>query len=93
MHPVDNTQIETLPRLRDRTFVISEPIPLKKIVDTTDGTVTYVGEAKCGTGVTDPTWRIQKIAVAGAITTITWADGNALFDNIWDNRATSVVYK
>ena len=42
-------------------------------------------------------WKIKKyIWTAGVSDQIMvqeqWADGNELYDNIWDNRATTVVY-
>ena len=38
------------------------------------------------------TWQIQKLAFGtDGDVTITWADGDAAFDNIWDNRA-SLTY-
>ena len=56
----------------------------------TVGDVDYVGEASIGTATSAASWRIKKVdSTSGTI--ITWADGNASFDNIWDNR-TSLTY-
>ena len=49
-------------------------------------TYTYVGEALPGTATSAALWRVQRITVAN--NTILFADGNAKFDNIWDNYAT-----
>ena len=46
---------------------------------------TYVGEAKPGTSAAAPSWRIKRIVDNGGMT-ITWADGDNRFDNIWNNR-------
>ena len=52
--------------------------------------VDYVGEASIGTATSAASWRIKKVDSASGII-IQWADGNASFDNIWDNRA-SLTY-
>ena len=49
----------------------------------------YIGEAAPGTAVTSALWRIKKLGYSGTdATSITWADGNTNFDNVWDDRAT-----
>lgn len=58
--------------------------------DTTTTNVMYVGRALVGTTSSAATWAIKKIdTTSGGI--ITWADGNASYDNVWDNRA-SLTY-
>lgn len=52
------------------------------------GTTTYVGYAEAGTLTSGATWAIKKIVETGSDVSITWADGNTTFDNIWDNRLT-----
>lgn len=51
--------------------------------------VTYVGKATIGSSASSAVWQIKKIDETGTPITmvITWADGNATFDNVWDNRA------
>ncbi len=57
-------------------------------VDVASSTVTYVGKAAIGTAGAAALWQIQEITTtAGGSASIKWADGNALYDNIWDNRA------
>ena len=56
-------------------------------VDTV-GTTTYLGYANAGTLTSGATWAIKKIVETGSDVSITWADGNNSFDNIWDNRLT-----
>jgi hypothetical protein len=55
-------------------------------------TFAYLGEAIPGASPAASVWRIQKLvfSVDGDVTT-TWAEGNANFDNIWNNRA-SLTY-
>jgi hypothetical protein len=50
------------------------------------GAITYIGEATPGTALSSALWRIKKVAETGPDVTITWADGNSDFDNIWDDR-------
>ena len=59
------------------------------VLDDVGGTpyVTYVGEADPGTATSAASWRVKKLEETGPDVVITWADGNANFDNIWDNRA------
>lgn len=57
------------------------------IVDEASATITYVGKATPGTATASALWQIQKIDTTGDLT-ITWADGNADFDNVWNDRAT-----
>ncbi len=59
--------------------------------DGDSSTVNYVGEASFGSNTADACWRIKKITITGASLSITWADGNDAFDNVWDNR-TSLTY-
>ena len=55
-------------------------------VDTTDPDVTYVGEAAIGSITSSPVWRIQKVEKVGTIISVTFADSNDGFDNVWDDR-------
>jgi len=52
----------------------------KKITDPGDGNV-YVAIAPIGTAQETAAWQCKKINVTGDDTVITWADGNASFDN------------
>lgn len=67
--------------------------PLAGFITTTeydaDGNPIYIGEANPGTGKGSAGWRIRKIIydADGNITDIQYADGDANFDNIWNNRA------
>lgn len=64
--------------------------PFKRIVDEASGTVTYVCEAAPGSPSSAAVWRVQRISVAGAVTTVSYA-GTGAFDQIADNRA-SLTY-
>lgn len=56
-------------------------------VDVASVTTTYIGEAAFNTATSSPTWRINRIETLGSVTTITWADGDDEFNNVWDDRA------
>ena len=61
-----------------------------RLDDTTTASVTYVGKAAIGTATSAASWQVQKIDETTGLV-ITWADGDADFNNIWDNRA-SLTY-
>jgi hypothetical protein len=63
-----------------------------KRVDFITDNLLYRGEAVVGADPADPVWRIRRITIAGDNdVTEEWAGGTALFDKIWDNRA-SLIY-
>jgi hypothetical protein len=58
-------------------------------IDEASATITYIGKAvPAGTAVptSDPLWQITKIDETSG-TVITYADGDLLFDNVFDDRA------
>lgn len=59
------------------------------LIDAVDSTTTYIGKVTPGSVGNTPSaiWQIKKITTSGTITTISFADGNDSYDNIWDNRA------
>lgn len=57
-----------------------------RVDDTTTANVTYIGYAAVGTATSSASWKIKKIDVSSG-TVITWADGDASYNNVWDNRA------
>lgn len=79
--------------VRDGSGVIvsgGDSTPYAVRVDEASATVTYVGEADPGTATSAASWRLKKIDTTSG-TVVTWADGDASFNNIWDNRA-SITY-
>jgi hypothetical protein len=60
-------------------------------IDEVDSSTTYLGLAKSGTPTSQALWQIRKIAVSGTVTSFTWADGDASYNHVWDNR-TSLTY-
>lgn len=59
-------------------------------IDEASATVTYIGKAATGSTADEAVWQIQKIDESSG-TIITWADGDANFNNVWDDRA-SITY-
>jgi hypothetical protein len=64
---------------------VSPDINLFIDTDSSDVNVQYIGKAAPGTATSAPSWQIKKVDETTG-TQITFADGDALFDNIWDNR-------
>ena len=51
----------------------------------------YHGSATKGSVASAPVWKIKRINVVGGVTTVTWADGDSNYDNVWNNSA-SLTY-
>lgn len=60
--------------------------------DSATPTYAYLGKAQVGSATSAAVWQIQKLTfgVDGDVT-VTWADGDAVFNNVWDDRA-SLTY-
>ena len=67
--------------------VTANPSEYKTAVDVASASVTYVGKAAAGSATSSAVWSISKLEVTGNVTLKTSADGDFLFNNIWDNRA------
>ena len=52
------------------------------------GNTTYLGYAAPGADVVNPVWGIKKVVETGGDAEFTWADGDNVFDNIWNDRLT-----
>lgn len=65
------------------------PIRIDEVTDT----LIYVGYAQnVGQDESLERWKIKRIEQVGTVWEIKWADGDELYDNIWDNRG-SLNYK
>jgi hypothetical protein len=65
-----------------------EDVALSKQVDFIDDNHIYIGEANPGSTFSAAVWRIKYIVIlSDGDVSITWADGNDSFDNVWNNRA------
>lgn len=64
------------------------PDTLKAVkLDSVSSSITYVGIAAPGADTTAAVWQIKKLHTVGAVLSVLWADGDAEYDNVWDNRA------
>ncbi len=63
-------------------------VPFAQRYDDAGSGIRYYGEAVPGSLTSAAVWKISRMDIsADPDFTITWADGNGNFDNIWDNRA------
>lgn len=86
------TLLARVPTLTSGAVPVEPTRVVKLLVDAPSSTVTYVCEAAAvGTATSAAGWRIKRITVSGTQTLIQWA-GTGSFDQIADNRATTVVY-
>lgn len=70
----------------------SSIVYLTKIDKTTTANVIYIGKALPGSTGAQNVWQIKRLDTSTLALDKTWADGNGNFDNVWNNRATTVVY-
>lgn len=63
----------------------TEELALEVQADANDSHLTYVGKAAIGSSTAAPVWQIARLDDTSGLVK-TWADGNAAFDNIFDNR-------
>lgn len=56
-------------------------------IDEASSSVSYFGFAEVGSSEASAVWKIKKMSTSGSQMTITYADGNSSYDNIWANRA------
>lgn len=83
-----NGTIQQLPTgdvLEEELIWMREPSQIDFVGDT----IIYKGWAEPSTLTSTASWRISKTEFVGVDEDIiiTWADGDILFNNIWDNRA------
>lgn len=66
------------------------PTMAVRIDDATTADVTYIGKAPIGTATSAAAWQISKLATSSGLIK-TWADGDASYNNVWDDRS-SLTY-
>jgi len=49
--------------------------------------VTYVGYANPSAGQSEAVWKIKRLLTTGTVLAVEFADGNARYDNVWNDRA------
>lgn len=66
-----------------------EDVPFDlEVDDTSTPNNTYIGQAEPGTAVSAAAWRIKRVTESAGGTSINWANGDATFTHIWDDRLT-----
>ena len=70
----------------------TESGPGTLITDVVSSSIMYIGKAACGASTSQAVWQILKLTTDtnGGIT-VSYANGNSLYNNIWVNRA-SLTY-
>lgn len=68
----------------------ANPAQAVRIDDSSVGGVTFIGKANIGSATSAAAWQIQKLDESAGLVK-TWADGDASFNNVWDDR-TSLTY-
>lgn len=75
----------------DAVNALSGTGPEKMIIlDEASSTITYVGYADIGSLTSGAIWKIKRLDSTSGLV-VRFADGNANYDNVWDNRA-SLTY-
>lgn len=54
--------------------------------DSGNADILYVGKAAPGSADSASVWQIKRVTIVGDSVHIEWANGDSLFDNVWDNR-------
>lgn len=85
----DTSQV--LPRVFDRDGLALRTSASDDVInlDEASATITYVGFARPGTADATPSWRLMRIEIAGTVTKIRWASGDATYSNSWTTRASA----
>lgn len=73
-----------LPILKSMGDKDDEPMATK--IDDFSDTVTYIGCAKPGSKDNAAVWQIQRTTTQKWGVEVEWADGDANYDNVWDDR-------
>lgn len=59
-------------------------------LDDSNDPILYIGKASIGSATSSSVWQIAKLDTSSGLIK-TWADGDSLFNNKWDDRA-SLTY-
>lgn len=72
--------------------ILDDPLEVTVVGDGTyavriddSGAYTYVGKAVSGSSTASAVWQIQRLDESSGLV-ILFADGDTLFNNVWDNR-------
>lgn len=76
---------------RDGGLATSSPALAVNIDDTTTANTVYIGKAEIASSSASAVWQISKLDTGSGLSK-TWAEGNAEFAHVWDDRATTINY-
>ena len=80
----DGTNVRTIV---DADGIEKQGDPLTIIYDDAGSGIAYVSEAEPGVATSAAEWRLKRTTTTGLDILTEWADGNANFDNVHDDRA------
>lgn len=66
----------------------TEQVPYAQVIYKQDANNVYICVAEVGTLPSSPYWRCKYISTSGSTTTISWANGNKLFNNLATSPST-----
>ena len=81
-----NVEITTLTPIDVTGDVTVTDVAYATILDEASSTITYIGKAPTGSATASSVWQIQRVDSSSGLV-IQWADGDAAFNNVWNNRA------
>lgn len=61
------------------------------LCDEASATIAYIGKAAAGVSTATAGWQIRRVHPTDPNAPVLWADGDQLYNNVWDNRA-SLTY-
>jgi len=83
----DQVTVQDVGSNRRALDILNNPKDEMLQLDDAGSGVTYVGTAAPGAASSAATWKIKRMTESGADIVIEWANGDAAYDNIWDDRA------
>jgi len=88
INPGTEETLQTLATETTLTLVANElkTYAIQYAVNSGDSTITYVGKAVAGSTLASALWQIKKITDTSGDLSIQFADGDANFDNVWNDR-------
>lgn len=86
----DAAEVPQFVTLNPDSSVPTGSVDLATQIDNSSTPIVYIGKAPIGSSTSSAVWQIAKLDTTSGLVK-TWADGNASFDNVFDDR-TSLTY-
>jgi hypothetical protein len=84
-HPRNNTVFTRAGVSPQGEVVVQQDLLAQRVESS--GQNTYIGWAEPGSSTDASVWRVKRVYAHANGVTVTWADGNTRFDNVWDDHA------